>query len=426
MTDTILVDTNILLDDPNILFKLSRDYKKILITTTVLKELDKHKYDPKLSYSARTALNSIITFEANFPGKLIYSVNENELSENDSKIIEAAVNNQADIATKDYSMQIIAKAKNIDAKLFGIVLNNLFKPYIYIDTDTIYKELPEFTFGNYFEKESYEKFLKLLEKNHDQKIVRDSWFFVIIQDEKNKPLVYANHPYRYSLERIDNKSKYLILEKHIKAQDIFQNCAIYALKEAPNILLTGTWGSGKTLLSTAYALENKLKKVFITRPPVGIDSKYDIGFFPGNKVEKMIDWLSGFTSSLYYIYGNTNGQYGYDYVKETIFPEVFEVIPMNAIQGMSLLDRDIMMVDEVQLACIDILSVILSRPTRSGKLILMGDIKQTYNIVKPSESGLLKLLRILPHKSMAYVELQNSYRSELVELASKLQDKVFI
>jgi predicted ribonuclease YlaK len=85
-----------------------------------------------------------------------------------------------------------------------------------------------------------------------------------------------------------------------------------------------------------------------------------------------------------------------------------------------------MMVDEVQLASIDILSVILSRPTRSGKLILMGDIKQTYNIIKPSESGLLKLLRILPHKSMAYVELQNSYRSELVELASKLQDKVFI
>ena len=67
--------------------------------------------------------------------------------------------------------------------------------------------------------------------------------------------------------------------------------------------------------------------------------------------------------------------------------------------------------------------MILSRPSESGKLILMGDLKQTYNVVKPSESGLLKLLRVLPHKSMAYVELQNSYRSDILEIADKLQDK---
>jgi hypothetical protein len=35
----------------------------------------------------------------------------------------------------------------------------------------------------------------------------------------------------------------------------------------------------------------------------------------------------------------------------------------------------------------------------------------------------LKLLRVLPHRSMAYVELQNSYRSDILEVADKLQDK---
>jgi len=72
---------------------------------------------------------------------------------------------------------------------------------------------------------------------------------------------------------------------------------------------------------------------------------------------------------------------------------------------------------------VDYMSMILSRPTENGKLILMGDLRQTYNIVKPSESGLLKLLRILPHHSMAYVNLENSYRSDILQLADKLQDK---
>jgi len=67
--------------------------------------------------------------------------------------------------------------------------------------------------------------------------------------------------------------------------------------------------------------------------------------------------------------------------------------------------------------------MILSRPSKNGKLILLGDLKQTYSIVKPSESGLLKLLRILPHHAMAYVNLENSYRSDIIALADKLQDK---
>jgi len=429
MADTVLVDTNVLLDNSNILYKLSREYKKILIPLTVLKELDKHKYNKDLSYSARTAIHSIRDFKDKFPEKLIFSLSSEEINDNDSKIINAALKEGADIATKDISMKIIAESQNLNAKLFDVVLNNLFKPYIFIDIDMIQTELSTFSLSNTIIKEEYEKFIAFLNKHHDQVVRKDAWFFVFIQDKMEKPLIYANHPYYESMERIDNKQKYLQLEttntRKIKAQDMFQNCAIYALKEAPNVLITGVWGSGKTLLSTAYALENKLKKVFITRPPIGIDSKYDIGFFPGAKEDKMMDWLSGFTSSLYYIYGNTNGQYGYDYVKDTIFQEVFEVIPINSIQGMSLLDRDIMMVDEIQLLSIDILSMILSRPSKTGKLVVMGDLKQTYNIVKPSESGLLKLLRVLPHRSIAYVELQNSHRSELLEVAVRLQDKIF-
>jgi len=65
----------------------------------------------------------------------------------------------------------------------------------------------------------------------------------------------------------------------------------------------------------------------------------------------------------------------------------------------------------------------LSRASKGSKIILLGDLAQTYNVVRPSESGLLKLLRMLPHRSLAYVDLQNHYRNDLLEIADLLQDK---
>lgn len=430
MTRTILVDTNLLLDDANILYKLSKEYEKILITLTVLKELDKHKYDPDLSYSARNAIRAIREFKNEFPDKLIFNVSDEEISNNDKFIIDAALKYKSAIATKDISMSIIAEVKGLDTKIYDVVMNNLFNPYIYIRVEQIYEHTPTFAWGRSYGGKEYSELISMLEKITEKEVSRDAWFFVIIQAERDRPYVYANHPYTSLLVRIDNDPAYMEITtdgKKIKALDIFQNCAIFALKEAPHCLITGRWGSGKTLLSTAYALATSNKKVFITRPPVGINKKYDLGFLPGDKAEKMVEWLGGFTSALYYIYGNTSGQVSkdtsYDYVKETLFKQLFEVLPLNSIQGLSLLDNDVMMVDEVQLLSVDYMSMILSRPSETGKLILMGDLKQTYNVVKPSESGLLKLLRVLPHKSIAYVELKDSYRSDLLEVADMLQDK---
>jgi PhoH-like ATPase len=430
MLRTILVDTNILLDSEKIIYKLAKEYDKILITLTVLKELDKHKYDPDLSYSARKAIRSIRDFKNEFPDKLIFNVTEEEISNNDKLIIDAALKYDSAIATKDISMSIIAEAKGLETKIYDVVLNNLYSPYIYVKVERIYEHNPTFSWARAYEGAEYNKLLRDLEKATDKEINKEAWFFLIVQAERDRPFVYANHPYTSILARIDDDPDYMEIVtegKKIKAFDIFQNCAIFALKEAPHCLITGRWGSGKTLLSTAYALTASNKKVFITRPPIGISKKYDIGFLPGPKEDKLIEWLGGFTSALYYIYGNTKGQVvkdtSYDFVKETLFKQLFEVLQINSIQGLSLLDNDVMMVDEIQLADVNLLSMILSRPSETGKLILMGDLGQSYNIVKPSESGLLKLLRVLPHKSIAYVELQDSYRSDLLEVAELLQDK---
>ena len=428
MKKNITVDTNLLLDDEQIIFKLLREYEKILVPITVLKELDKHKFNPNLSFSARNAIRALLEFKTKYPTKIEFPISDNDINKNDERIIEATKKGNADLATKDISMSMIAESLGVETKLYDVVMNNLFEPYSYATVD-ISENLARF-----YQHRDYDDILEYFSDITGNPLDRNSWFFIFVNAQRPEPLIYANHPIKQYLTRVDHHPHYRELKcdngRVIQARDMYQVCAIYALKEAPHVLLTGKWGSGKSLLASSYALEDNSKKSFITRPPIGINGKYNIGYVPGDKEEKMVDWLAGFTSALYYIYGNTNGQTdgnnSYDHVKDTIFNQKYEVLPLNSIQGLSLLDDDILLIDEVQLISVDYMSMILSRPTENGKLVLMGDLKQSYDVVKPSESGLLKLLRALPHRSMAYVRLEKSYRSDILDLADKLQDKTIV
>lgn len=425
---TITIDTNILLDDSNIIYKLSKEYDKILIPSIVLKELDKHKYNPDLSYSARRAITSIRQFKDEYPDKIVFHITPEAITKNDEWIIEASKKHEADLATKDISMSIISDAYGVKSKLYDIVLNNIYNPYHEVNIEN----LKGFDYQQIYTEKNYNTFIDVFSKALDKELNVNAWFFIFITYDDTYHYVYANNPLKKLIQRIDNEPNYRLIKfddgKSIKTKDVFQSCALYAFTEAPNVLITGKWGSGKSLLSCGYALATNQKKTFITRPPIGINKKYDIGFVPGDKHDKMSDWLGGFTSSLYYIYGNTNGQHdknqnSYNYVKDVLFEKKYEILQFNSIQGLSLLDNDMLIVDEIQLLPVDYMSMLLSRPTKGGKLILTGDLKQTYNVVKPSESGLLKLLRLLPHHSLAYVDLPCSYRSDIIEIADQLQDR---
>lgn len=431
----VVVDTNLLLDDSKILYKLIDRYEKIIIPSTVLKELDKHKFKDSTSYSARQAIRVILDFKNEFPEYIEFSVKDTDINNdtaNDIKIIKCAEDNNATLVTKDMSMSIIAEAKKVETELYDVVLNNLFNPYIYINQEKLFENSNIFNYNRIFEGKEYCRILEYFSKINGTSLNTDNWFFIIINTPTSNPTVYANNPIKKELIKIDDNPEYRIIEvdrTKIKARDIYQTCAIYVLKEAQHVLITGKWGSGKSLLASAQAIaESNInqKKIFISRAPIGLNPKYNLGFRPGTTAEKLQNWLAGFLSATYYIYSNTRGQdinQGYDHIKDVIFKEKFEPISMNSIQGLSLLDKDILMVDECQLIDINYMSMILSRPSKSGRLVLLGDLRQTYGVVKPSESGLLKLLRVLPHKSIAYVQLNDHYRSDILEVAEKLQDR---
>jgi len=435
MEKNVLIDTNLYLDDANIIYKLSKSYDKVLIPLMVLKELDDKKYNKDLSYSARNAIQAILDFTANCSDQVTFDTEEYDGDSPDEKILGAARKHNATVATKDISMSIRAKSLGLESMLHDMVLNNIFEPYVHLTASDLHDATEEDTFAyanEYVEEEDYQRMLVVFSKLAGRMLKEDHWWFAIVDISTENPVIYANNPMLEKIVRIDNVPRYREIKNRdgvtIKARDCYQVCAIYALQEAPHTLITGRWGSGKTLLATAHALSRTKKKAFITRAPLGLNPKYDIGFLPGDMDDKMMNWLQGFMSALYYLYANTRSDEDgsgktYDYVREEVFHKKFQIMPMNSIQGLSLLDNDTLIVDEAQLITVDYMSMILSRPSETGRLVLLGDIKQTYDVVKPSESGLLKLLRVLPHKYMAYVELQNSYRSPLLEVADKLQDR---
>ena len=76
MEKIVLIDTNLYLDDANIIFKLSQTNDKILIPMMVLKELDNKKYHRDLSYSARNAIQAILDFTAHCSDKVMFDTKE--------------------------------------------------------------------------------------------------------------------------------------------------------------------------------------------------------------------------------------------------------------------------------------------------------------------------------------------------------------
>jgi len=438
MTKKIVVDTNIIMDDSEIIYKLLKDYDQIIFALTTIKELDKHKFDKNKSYSARCALRSIKEFQKKYPNKILFSTNDHEISQNDEKIIEVALQHDATLATKDVSMGLIANTRGVDTQMYDVMMNGIFDPYYYVDEKELYEVTGDdiFSFGQKYDNGDYDILLKIVSDITKRPIKRDSWVFIFINVSGRSPIVYANNPIKEIIERIDNISKYrkINIDSHtsINALDEYQNCGIYAMIEAPNVLLCGSYGSGKSLLTTAYSLAFNDRKTYITRPNIGVDSRLQVGYLPGQLNDKLFQWQTGIMSSLYYIYSGTKdktdmkmrGGPTYDFVKDAIFKKYFEMMSLETIQGVSFLKSDLVLLDEVQLCSISILSTVLSRFGNGSKLIMTGDPKQSYETIRPAESGLLKTLRILPHKSIAYVELKYNYRSDLIEVADMLQNKV--
>ena len=158
----------------------------------------------------------------------------------------------------------------------------------------------------------------------------------------------------------------------IKPRNLKQQYLI-SLLENPNkhiTFATGPAGTGKTLLSTLYAIkslkEGTARKIVITRPAVSVDEQH--GFLPGTLVEKMSPW----TRPMFDIFEE---YYNSSEIGHMIKENIIEIAPLAYMRGRTF-KHSVIIDDEMQNATDNQMKMLLTRIGDCSKLIVTGDLDQ--------------------------------------------------
>ena len=169
------------------------------------------------------------------------------------------------------------------------------------------------------------------------------------------------------VETITRQQTVNIVPRNFKQDDLL------AALENPNlniVFTTGPAGTGKTLLSTLYALrefKNKTySKIVITRPAVSVDEQH--GFLPGTLVEKMAPW----TRPIFDVFEEYYHPKEIEYLVEN---NTVEVAPLAYMRGRTF-KESIIIADEMQNATQEQMKMLLTRIGNGSKLIVTGDLAQ--------------------------------------------------
>lgn len=138
------------------------------------------------------------------------------------------------------------------------------------------------------------------------------------------------------------------------------------------VTLSGIAGSGKTILSSCAAVhmlsEGQYEKIVISRPIQSLSG--DIGFLPGDLLEKMRPWVQPIIDNLKIIFKN-----GESYFDMMIESGTIEIEALSFIRGRSL-PNTIFILDEAQNITYTEAKAVLTRMGENSKIIMLGDLEQ--------------------------------------------------
>ncbi len=187
---------------------------------------------------------------------------------------------------------------------------------------------------------------------------------------------------------------------HIEFLNPIQKKCWETLENNDITFLLGSAGSGKTFISTAYAvfqlLKKQTQKIMITRPTV--EAGASIGFLPGSFEEKLNPYMLP-------IYDTLDDLVGRDGTQRTYVNKSLEVAPIGYLRGRSIKNA-VFILDEAQNCTYTQIKLFLTRIGQNGKLIITGDPKQSD---LPGKIALLEIVdKLKDVKGIGIVDLPDS------------------
>jgi PhoH-like ATPase len=456
MIKNYVIDTNVLVHAPDCIYNFQDN--NVIIPIICVEELDNlKKREGLVGYHARCAARELNNLRrlgnlhegVKLPNGGTVRIELNhmsasdlpdgiDLSKNDSKILIMTKNLKEEnksiptiLVSKDLYIAIKGDALGIEVQDYEtdkVSTENLYKGYtdIYLSSaeiDMIFddglplpKDLEESIFPN--------EFLHVRNKenpNHEI-IARYNGKFIV-------PLKYANET-AWGLTPINREQK--------MAFELLMDPSI------DFVSITGGAGCGKTILSTAVALQKVIesgiyRKIVFVRPVVPAGN--DIGFLPGTEQEKLKPWMGSFYDAIENLMITKNsrkerpnkikrGEENYkkpefsvdDFIEQYRQAGVIETKTFTYMRGRTLSDA-LVIVDEAQEITPHLAKLMLTRAGFGSKFVFLGDPtdNQIDNILVDSKSnGLVYVVeKMKPFNITGHVSLKQVERSPLAKLAEK-------
>lgn len=202
----------------------------------------------------------------------------------------------------------------------------------------------------------------------------------------------------------------------MKPRNEHQELAFEMLKD-PFItvkLITGTWGTGKTMALVVAALEavqrGEFEKIIWVRNNVQVKDTDQIGALPGEAFDKMLPYLGPFCDHV----GGEDG------VHMLIDHNQLEVIPLGFLRGRNIANS-IIICSEAENLTKEHIQLLLGRVAEGSALWLDGDVRQRDRVAFEKSKGLETMIdRLKGEELFGYVHLVKSERSATARLADKL------
>ena len=204
----------------------------------------------------------------------------------------------------------------------------------------------------------------------------------------------------------------------MKPRNRQQYCALDLLKndEVPVKLLTGRFGTGKTMACVIAALqavqEGRFEKIVFVRNNVQVRDSEPLGALPGDIDNKMLPYLLPFADHC----GGLEG------IKRLVEDGTLEVIPLAYLRGRSIRNAIIYSMESENLTK-EHIQLIIGRADEGAQVWFDGDLKQRDKGIFEKSQGLERMIERLQDKKLfGYIHMPKVERSPIAALADELDD----
>ena len=194
-----------------------------------------------------------------------------------------------------------------------------------------------------------------------------------------------------------------------------QVCAFDLMKDPSKTvkLLTGTWGTGKTLILVSAALEalkaGRFKKIVWIRNNVDVKGTKDLGALPGEVIDKLLPFLGPFIDHA-----------GENSVRTMLNKGTLVVEPLQSLRGRNF-DDTLIMCSEAENLTKEHIQLIIARAAEGSEVWFDADNRQRDKASFERSRGIETLIeRFAGQKLFGYVHLVKSERSETAAMADLL------